>query len=94
MNSTSLPPALQGEVEAVLKQENLGYRSLNGEPKSLLIRFTDPETQLKARDLLAGKLGQDYVVALNLAPRTPAWLRAIGARPMALGLDLRGGVHF
>ncbi len=94
LNSTSLTDELPRRIEEVLKQENLGYRSMAHEQKSLLIRFTDPETQLKARDLLAGKLGQDYVVALNLAPRTPAWLRAIGARPMALGLDLRGGVHF
>src|SRR3546814_18508780 len=50
--------------------------------------------QLRAADELKQDLGRQYVVALNLASKTPAWLRAIGARPMNLGLDLRGGVHF
>ncbi|WOD27578.1 protein translocase subunit SecD [Alloalcanivorax xenomutans] len=61
---------------------------------SWLVRFSDNDSQLRARELLAGSLGDDYVVALNLAPTTPGWLRAIGASPMNLGLDLRGGVHF
>src|SRR5690606_30000015 len=47
-----------------------------------------------ARDILNQALGDDYIVALNLAPATPTWLRSIGAEPMKLGLDLRGGVHF
>ena len=52
------------------------------------------DDQLKASDLLRQELGKGYVVALTLAPRTPDWLRALGLRPMSLGLDLRGGVHF
>lgn len=61
---------------------------------SLLIRFDNEETQLKAQSILKKALGRDYVVALNLAPSTPKWLRVLGAEPMFLGLDLRGGVHF
>ena len=61
---------------------------------SRLIRVGGAEEQLRARGLAEDILGRDYVVALNLAPTTPSWLRAIGASPMNLGLDLRGGVHF
>ncbi len=61
---------------------------------SLLLRFKDTETQLKAQELVKEAMGKGYVVALNLAPATPAWLRKLGAEPMFLGLDLRGGVHF
>jgi preprotein translocase subunit SecD len=63
-------------------------------PRGLLLRFADEETQLKAQDELAKELGRQYVVALNLAPATPAWLAKSNALPMYLGLDLRGGVHF
>ncbi|WP_257978445.1 protein translocase subunit SecD, partial [Aeromonas salmonicida] len=56
--------------------------------------FQNTEDQLKARDLVANKLGDNFITALNLAPSTPAWLEAIGAAPLKLGLDLRGGVHF
>ncbi|TDJ42237.1 MAG: protein translocase subunit SecD, partial [Gammaproteobacteria bacterium] len=56
--------------------------------------FDDVQEQLRASDLLREGLGKGYVVALTLAPRTPAWLRSLGLQPMSLGLDLRGGVHF
>lgn len=59
-----------------------------------VVRFASEESQLQANDVLKKALGNSYVVALNLAPRTPEWLRSFGAKPMALGLDLRGGVHF
>lgn len=59
-----------------------------------LIRLGSSDAQLEARELIAQALGSDYTVAMNLAPTTPEWLRAIGAGPMTLGLDLRGGVHF
>lgn len=49
---------------------------------------------MKAKDALSKGLGENYTVALNLAPTTPEWLQKIGAKPMKLGLDLRGGVHF
>jgi preprotein translocase subunit SecD len=58
------------------------------------VRFNDTEDQLAAADLIKDALGAEYVVALNLAPSTPAWLQAMNALPMYLGLDLRGGVHF
>jgi len=60
----------------------------------LLVRLRSNEAQVRAADELDVALGRDYTVALNLAPATPAWLRELGAEPMYLGLDLRGGVHF
>ncbi|MEN5302996.1 MULTISPECIES: protein translocase subunit SecD [unclassified Pseudomonas] len=65
-----------------------------GEKGSGLIRLTKQEDQLPAKDVVRKALGDDYVVALNLAQTTPQWLRNLGARPMKLGLDLSGGVHF
>jgi preprotein translocase subunit SecD len=60
----------------------------------LLALYESTENQLKAAGVLKRQLGNDYTIALNLAPSTPDWLRAVGAEPMSLGLDLRGGVHF
>jgi len=65
-----------------------------GEKGSGLIRLTNQEDQLPAKDVVRKALGDDYVVALNLAQTTPKWLRNLGASPMKLGLDLSGGVHF
>ena len=61
---------------------------------NLLIRLPDPDTQTRANDLLRADLGSNYVVAPNLASNVPGWLAATGAKPMLLGLDLQGGVHF
>jgi preprotein translocase subunit SecD len=64
------------------------------EGKNALLRLLEKDQQLAAKDVVRKVLGDDYVVALNLAPTTPQWLRALGASPMKLGLDLSGGVHF
>lgn len=68
--------------------------SLGEKGKGALLRLTNQEDQLPAKDVVRKALGDDYVVALNLAPTTPQWLRNLGASPMKLGLDLSGGVHF
>lgn len=65
-----------------------------GDKGSALVRLTNQEDQLPAKDVVRKALGDDYVVALNLAQTTPQWLRNLGASPMKLGLDLSGGVHF
>ena len=91
-----------GEVSDIARQRVLGAlddAGLSPGPgevvgTSLLVRLGDTEAQLRAREIAANLLGDNYVVALNLAATTPQWLRAIGASPMNLGLDLRGGVHF
>ena len=62
--------------------------------KTLKLKFPDTDTQLKARDIIQSKLGENYVVALNLISASPSWLSKIHANPMFLGLDLRGGLHF
>jgi preprotein translocase subunit SecD len=81
-------------VKADLKQANLPYDSMESQKNAFLIRFKTTEAQLAAQDLLQNKLSSDFSVALNLAPKTPGWLVALGAEPMKLGLDLRGGIHF
>jgi preprotein translocase subunit SecD len=68
--------------------------TLAADAKGGLLRLTKQEDQLPAKDVVRKAMGDDYVVALNLAQTTPKWLRSIGAHPMKLGLDLSGGVHF
>ena len=86
--------AIDGRIKVMLQEAGLSTRGSELTPGNLLLRFNDTEAQLKAQDLVKRELGDDYIVALNLAPTTPGWLRAINAKPMYLGLDLRGGVHF
>lgn len=87
--------AVEEKVKQSLEIAQITFKSINLEDSNqLLIRFNDTETQLKAKDIIFQSLGGDYSVALNLAPLTPEWLQALGANPMKLGLDLRGGVHF
>jgi preprotein translocase subunit SecD len=81
-------------VEAALARANIKAKSVALEEGRLLVRFTDPEVQLAGNDAIRDELKRGFIVALNLAPTTPGWLRQIGALPMYLGLDLRGGVHF
>ena len=86
--------ALMGRVEEVLKQGGIAPAGVFLDAASVKARFADTDTQLKAKDLLQSQLGDDYVVALNLLSNSPRWMASIGALPMYLGLDLRGGVHF
>ncbi|WP_117235316.1 protein translocase subunit SecD [Vibrio maerlii] len=81
-------------VTQSLEKENLSYKSVALENGSILVRFNDTDTQISARDVISESIGDDVIVALNLAAATPDWLESIGAAPMKLGLDLRGGVHF
>lgn len=86
--------ALEQRIKTILSDAQLAPDSVTLIEGRLLARYDGTEAQLKAAGVLKRKLGNDYTVALNLAPSTPDWLRAIGAKPMSLGLDLRGGVHF
>jgi len=95
MESGEALPADFGEVVvAALSQAQLIPLASGIEDGRWVVRLPDTETQLRTSEQLKRELGRGYIVALNLAPKTPAWLRALGARPMNLGLDLRGGVHF
>lgn len=85
------------EITDLLTSKNIQYKSVNQETNGFLIRLKDSGDQLNARMLITSNIkdfNEEYVIALNLAPATPAWLTALGAEPMKLGLDLRGGVHF
>ncbi|NDL64978.1 protein translocase subunit SecD [Acerihabitans arboris] len=82
------------QIQNVLKEQNITSKSIALENGAILARFANPDVQLRAREALLSALGENYIVALNLAPATPPWLAVLGAEPMKLGLDLRGGVHF
>ncbi|AYC18037.1 Modulator protein MzrA [Dickeya dianthicola] len=82
------------QIQNVLKEQNIASKSIALENGAILARFSTSDVQLRAREVLLNALGEKFVVALNLAPATPTWLRMLGAEPMKLGLDLRGGVHF
>ncbi|MCW8111559.1 protein translocase subunit SecD [Yersinia intermedia] len=82
------------QVRDVLEKDNIASKSIALENGAILARFKDPDVQLRAREALMAAMGDKYVIALNLAPATPSWLAKLGAEPMKLGLDLRGGVHF
>ncbi|SEP24452.1 protein translocase subunit SecD [Nitrosovibrio sp. Nv6] len=86
--------ALLQRVEDVLKKANLPTNGMFLDEGGIKVRFPDTDTQINARDTLQSALGNGYMVALNLLPNSPRWLTSIGALPMYLGLDLRGGVHF
>ncbi|MEZ5447062.1 MAG: protein translocase subunit SecD [Gammaproteobacteria bacterium] len=85
---------LEQEVVEALKKAGITPKGVDRAERSMLVRLVDEEAQLKAKDIIAAVLGDKYTVALNLASTTPAWLEALGGKPMYLGLDLRGGVHF
>ncbi|MFA7318003.1 MAG: protein translocase subunit SecD [Sulfuricella sp.] len=82
------------KVEEALSQNQIVSQGTTLDAASIKVRFADTDTQLKAKDLLQNSLGNNYVIALNLISSSPGWLSSLGALPMYLGLDLRGGVHF
>ncbi len=88
-----------GRVEEALKKAGIAPTGTILDPNSVRVRLADPDTQLRAKDVIEKALNPDpanpsYTVALNLLPNSPRWLAAVNALPMYLGLDLRGGVHF
>lgn len=92
--SDKLDLSILATIEDSLKQANLAVEGIIQEPNGIKIKFANPDNQLKAKDILQNALGANYVIALNLVSKSPSWLSKIGAMPMYLGLDLRGGVHF
>ena len=106
--TVKVDPPTMSRVLQMLDKAGVPYRGAQLEQGNLRIRFPDPDTQLKAKDLIHAELNPgaapqatpeddpkvNYVVALNLVPASPTWLAALHALPMYLGLDLRGGVHF
>jgi preprotein translocase subunit SecD len=91
---TKVDQGLMKHVEEALKKNNLAYQGIGFDASGVKVRFVDADTQIKAKDVLQSQLGENFVVALNLLSSSPKWLSNLGALPMYLGLDLRGGVHF
>ncbi|WP_264435434.1 protein translocase subunit SecD [Coxiella endosymbiont of Dermacentor marginatus] len=85
---------LEKRIASNLTHRNISFQSFQRTANAILVRFPDTEDQIKAKYVIQETIGADYSVALNLAPCTPKWLQAIGAKPMRLGLDLQGGIHF
>lgn len=82
------------QIQNLLEQQNIASKSISLVNGTILACFFNSDFQLRAREVLMKALGENYIVAFNLAPAPPPWLAIIGAAPMKLGLDLRGGVHF
>ena len=94
-----LEPAMAGRVETALREAGIEHTGIFADANSIKARFRDTDTQLRAKDVVSRALNPDpadptWIVALNLLSNSPNWLTSIGALPMYLGLDLRGGVHF
>ncbi len=92
--STEVDQRILDRALGALESQGIEVKSSAVEERDALIRLTSSDDQLRARPAVQAALGNDYLVALNMAPSTPGWLRSLGAGPMKLGLDLRGGVHF
>ena len=93
-SGTEISQATVESATGALEEAGIAIKGVDRQERSALIRVTSSEDQLEARPVVQQALGDDYLVALNMAESTPDWLRAVGAGPMKLGLDLRGGVHF
>ncbi|WP_443630364.1 protein translocase subunit SecD [Candidatus Njordibacter sp. Uisw_056] len=93
-SATVIDEQVLDEAVYALDQAGLSAKDVELTTKNVLVRVTNSESQLQAKAVLSDALGDKYVTALNLAPTTPDWLTNLGAGPMKLGLDLRGGVHF
>lgn len=91
---TEVSLEMVSDIESSLKRDGISVKAIEFEDERILVRVPDSDTQLAAREALDKRLGDDYFVAMNLAPDTPDWLDNLGGTPMKLGLDLRGGVHF
>jgi preprotein translocase subunit SecD len=92
-DGVAVDPATLTQIETTLKDKNVPFLSADIEGPAALVRFATADQQLLANDVLREAM-PNHVVALTLSSRAPAWLRAVGLKPMLLGLDLRGGVHF
>ena len=92
--TASITQEQANNIDSEIKAVGAPVKAFEFKDGRVLARFNNTDDQLKVADLLREKMGNNYTVALNLAPTTPSWLRALGANAMYLGLDLRGGVHF
>ncbi|MCD0280282.1 protein translocase subunit SecD [Xanthomonas melonis] len=89
-----LDDALRSRIDGELKSAGITPKAITKEGESLMVRLPSLQAQTRANDVLRQQLGENYTVALNLASTVPDWLAKLGGKPMVLGLDLVGGVHF
>ena len=82
------------KMEKTLENSEISFFGGETDGQTAIVRIEDRDSQLRAKEVIQAEMGGDYVVALNLAPTTPTWLNSLGGKPMKLGLDLSGGVHF
>ncbi|HCW90166.1 MAG TPA: protein translocase subunit SecD [Marinobacter sp.] len=93
-SSTDVSERILERAVGALEAAGIEVKQSSLQGRDALIRLRSSEAQVRARPIVQNALGSDYLVALNMAASTPGWLRSLGAGPMKLGLDLRGGVHF
>ncbi|WP_257276091.1 MULTISPECIES: protein translocase subunit SecD [unclassified Endozoicomonas] len=93
-STETMNAGVQGKAQEALTKANIEVKASDNKNDALLIRLKHADQQQLAKSVIKDALGDDYIVALNLAPTTPEWLTSMGAYPMKLGLDLSGGVHF
>ena len=85
--------AKRAEIDSLLKSSGIPFNAIDEKGERLLVRFADSNSQLKAQEMLQGRIGDNFTQALTLSPNLPGWVNALGLQPMYLGLDLRGGIH-
>ena len=93
-SAMQIDQAVLKKVEQALGEAQIEYFAGEADGETALIRLTDGDMQMRAKEVVQAEMGGEYIVALNLAPTTPEWLSNLGGSPMKLGLDLSGGVHF
>jgi len=93
-SAMQIDQAVLKKVEQALGEAQIEYFAGEADGETALIRLTDSDLQMRAKEVVQAEMGGEYIVALNLAPTTPQWLSDLGGSPMKLGLDLSGGVHF
>ena len=94
LNLKSADQMLLNELEDILKKNQVGYEELFLREGKIVIKFSTLDQQLESKTILQNKLLDKVIIALNLEPTTPDWLKNLGGKPVKLGLDLSGGVHF
>ena len=90
----SADQVLLNELEGILENNQVGYEELFLRDGKIVIKFSTLDQQLESKTILQNKLLDKVIIALNLEPTTPDWLKNLGGKPVKLGLDLSGGVHF
>ncbi|MGB1272134.1 MAG: protein translocase subunit SecD, partial [Endozoicomonas sp.] len=93
-SSETMTESVRQRAEQALAKADVDVKAVELEKNALLIRLNRADQQQLSKSLIKEALGDDYIVAINLAQTTPEWLTSMGAYPMKLGLDLSGGVHF